>query len=219
MKRSTSLLCLGLILSTPLVAQTADDLNEGFRLSHDSSATPNPYSLKWWGRSGYFYFIQQTEDLREPFNYFPYAVMGSDGIEGIDFDTNAEMIFFRLRYTNDTQSELYLGDFDGDNVANGDELVQSTSPFEWFTTDGDLMADDWELFWFGDLDEVDATNADGDFTINLEESELGLDPTADERGKAITYTYNAVGRLTQASNDSVTLTYTLDEEGNILSKN
>ena len=58
-------------------------------------------------------------------------------------------------------------------------------------------------------------NDDTDYTNNLEESQLGLDPTADEKGLALTYTYDDLGRLTAVSGNATTASYTLDEEGNI----
>lgn len=218
MKLRYFLIPLAIFLASSLSAQTADDLNEGTVVTHDEANAPTPYSFKWWGRNGFYYFIEQSETLKE-WTYFPYAVIGSDGVEGVDFDTNSDRLFLRLRFTNDTNSPLLTSDFDGDNVLNIDEFQLGTDVFSWLSSDGDLMADDWELFHFGDLDELDATNDDGDFTTNLEESELGLDPSIDERGSALTYTYDPVGRLTQASSDEVTITYTMDEEGNILTKN
>jgi len=214
MKLHTLLIPLALLVAVPLSAQTADDLNEGTVLIYDESNAPTPFSFNWWGHSGYFYFIEQSETLKE-WTYFPYAVIGDDGIEGVDFNTNSDKMFLRLQFTNDPNSALLTADFDGDNVGNGDELLQGTNVFGWLTGDGDLMADDWELFWFGDLDETDASNADGDFTTNLEESELGLDPTADERSKALAYTYDALGRLTTVAGNQNAISYTMDEEGNI----
>ena len=78
-----------------------------------------------------------------------------------------------------------------------------------------MLADEWELFFFGDLSQGDTDNDDTDYTNNLEESQLGLDPTADEKGLALTYTYDDLGRLTAVSGNATTASYTLDEEGNI----
>jgi len=65
------------------------------------------------------------------------------------------------------------------------------------------------------VSQGDTGNDDTDYTNNLEESQLGLDPTEDEKGLALTYTYDDLGRLTSVGGNSTAVSYTLDEEGNI----
>ncbi len=121
------------ILSVALVsfvqAQTAADLNEGTRLVYDSSNTLQPYSFKFWGRSGYFYYIEKTDDLMDVWDYFELAVIGNDATESLDFNSTSSAFFLRLRYTNDRNSELFWGDFDADPISNYDEALMGMNPF------------------------------------------------------------------------------------------
>lgn len=130
---------------TCLHAQTASDLNSGLTLSYDTAL--NEISVDWWAKSSFFYFILETEDLvDDPWTYFPYAVLGSDAVEGIALTSNAPMMFFRLERTNDANSPVLQLDLDGDLVGAGDELLQGTDPFLSQSMDGDTIPDDWELF-------------------------------------------------------------------------
>ncbi|MFW2478909.1 MAG: hypothetical protein ACN4GF_02090 [Lentimonas sp.] len=205
-----------------LHAQTATDLNEGLTISHDPTAFPTlPFELAFWARPNFYYFVLQANDLKGDWSYHDYAVKGISGagglgdVEGFRFDASASMLFFRIEFTNDQFDPILTADFDGDFVTNKAELDQGTDVFDMLFSDPDLLADDWELFYFGDLTQDDSDNDDADYTNNLEESQLGLDPTADERGLALTYTYDDLGRLTGVNGNSTALSYTLDEEGNI----
>tara|TARA_B110001469_G_scaffold125889_1_gene142219 strand:+ start:914 stop:1570 length:657 start_codon:yes stop_codon:yes gene_type:complete len=205
---------LALATVSGLVAQTASDDNEGLVINHNGAL--DEISVQWWSKSSFYYFLLQTTDLvDEPWTYFPYAVLGDDSPQGIVMSLTGSKMFFRVELTDDPNSEVLLADFDGDFVTNKAELDQGTDVFDMLFSDPDLLADDWELFYFGDLTQGDSDNDDADYTNNLEESQLGLDPTADERGLALTYTYDDLGRLTGVSGNSTTLSYTLDEEGNI----
>jgi len=207
-----------LILAGCAFAQSETDLNEGLTINYDAAGSPSPYTLRWWGRSGFYYFIEESDDLKN-WTYFPYATVGSDDIGSVSFDIDANRKFFRLYLTNELDSPILTNDFDGDFVPNKAELDQGTDVYSLSFSDSDLIADDWEYYFFGNLNQNDGGNDDSDFTDNLEESQLGLDPNADERGFAFTYTYDAVGRLIGASSNMLTVSYTLDEEGNILNKN
>ena len=110
-------------------AQTATGLNEGTHLVYDSSNTLQPYSFKFWGRSGYFYYIENTEDLRTTWDYFELAVIGNDAVESLNFNSNSSAFFLRLRYTNDPYSELFIGDFDSDSIINYNEALMGMNPF------------------------------------------------------------------------------------------
>ena len=209
---------LVLILAGCAFAQSETDLNEGFTINYDAAGSPLPYTLRWWGRLGFYYFIEESDDLKN-WTYFPYAAAGSDDVEILNFDMDSNRKFFRLNLTNDLDSTILTDDFDGDFVPNKAELDQGTDVFSLSFSDSDLIADDWEYYFFGDLNQNDDDNDDNDFTDNLEESQLGLDPNVGESGFAFTYTYDAVGRLTGASSNMLTVSYTLDEEGNILNKN
>lgn len=226
MNKRIAALTFGVIYFVGLHAQTATDENEGLTISQDAAAFPTlPFELTWWARPNFYYFVLQTDDLTEDWSYHDYAVKGILGVgglgdvEGFRFDSSSSMLFFRIEFTDDPSAPVLTADFDGDFVPNKAELDLGTDVFDLLFSDPDLMADEWELYFFGDLDQIDTDNDDADYTNNLEESQLGLDPTVDERPSASSYTYDLLGRLTGASNDIVTVSYTHDEEGNILTKN
>lgn len=206
-----------------LVAQTATDLNEGLTVTHDPATNPTlPFELTFWGRPNFYYFVLQTSDLTTDWAYHDFAVKGVAGagglgeVEGFRFDSSTSKLFFRIQFFDQNSNDpVLLADFDGDFVTNKAELDQGTDVFDLVFSDPDLLADEWELFFFGDLSQGDTDNDDTDYTNNLEESQLGLDPTADEKGLALTYTYDDLGRLTAVSGNATTASYTLDEEGNI----
>lgn len=199
-----------------LYGQSASDLNSGLTISHDSSL--GEFSLSWWGIADFYYFVLGTEDLvDEPWVYFPYAGKGADAVLGPPpFATNASKMFFRLEYSDDTNSELLTTDYNGAGISAWQQLDLGFNPFEWVDSSQNQIHDAWELHFFGMIGIDPAGNDDGDYTNNLEEFELGLDPTVDETGMALTYTYDNAGRLIAVNGNSTTLSYTLDEEGNII---
>jgi hypothetical protein len=222
MKRQTLLIALAATSCGAVLAQTATDPNEGLIIVHDPVTNPTmPFEVTWWARPNFYYFVLQTSDLTQSWSYHDYAVKGTAGagglgdLEGFQFDSSASMLFFRIEFTDDPNAEVLLADFDGDFISNKAELDQGTDVFDMLFSDPDLLADEWELFFFGDLSQDDTGNDDADFTDNLEESQLGLDPTVDEKGLALSYTYDDLGRLTGVSGNSSAASYTLDEEGNI----
>ncbi len=119
----------GLALVSSATAQTATDLDEGTRLVYDSSNTLEPYSFQFWGRSGYFYYIENTEDLTTTWDYFELAVIGRDAAESLDFNSTSNSFFVRLNFTNDRNSELFWGSFDTDPISNYDEALMGMNPF------------------------------------------------------------------------------------------
>ena len=120
---------VGLAFVGSASAQTATDLNEGALLVHDSSNTLLPYSFKFWGRSGYFYYIEKTEDLTTTWDYFELAVLGKDTAESLNFNSTSSALFLRLRFSNDRNSELFWGNFDTDPISNYDEALMGMNPF------------------------------------------------------------------------------------------
>lgn len=132
-----------LTLAVEASAQTATDLNEGFRLVHDD--TTGVFTLSWWGKAGRSYFVQTSTDLME-WTYLPMVESGSDDVSGIQF-TNAEpRQFWRLRYTDAaTGGNAETADFDGDKVSNLLEAQNNTDPFSNEDSDGDGIPNDWEV--------------------------------------------------------------------------
>ncbi|TVP81334.1 MAG: hypothetical protein EA353_01660 [Puniceicoccaceae bacterium] len=179
--------------------------------------------LSWPTELDRYYFIQKSSTLgADSWAYHDYAVKGDGSLESTTVDGSLAKQFFRLEFYDGSEfplPEALTADFDGDGTDNKTELDQGTNVFGLTFSGSDFIPDEWNYFYFGNLDQSDTDNDDGDYTNNLEEYQLGLDPTVDERVFAVTYTYDVVGRLITASNDSVALTYTLDEEGNILGKN
>ena len=79
-----------------------------------------------------------------------------------------------------TNSQEYSGgtdpnssDADSDGVSDSDDSNPASST----DSDADGLPDDWENHWFGDLDETAAADYDGDGNTNLQEYQMGTDPT------------------------------------------
>jgi hypothetical protein len=90
--------------------------------------------------------------------------------------------------------QVGTGDPDGDFVSNEEEEFYGTNPADANSspdTDGDGIADGWELKWFSDLTIADSTlrpggantNSDGDFDTDREEYTAGTDPTDQFSGR------------------------------------
>lgn len=183
MKNRILALTLATVTCGGLSAQSATSLNEGLTITHDPVGNPTlPFELTFWGRPSFYYFVLQTSDLREEWSYHDYAVKGSAGagglgdVEGFRFDSSSSMLFFKVEFTDSASDPVLTGDFDGDFINNKDELDQGTDVFDMLFSDTDLLADDWELFWFGNLLEDDSGNGDSDGLTNLEESRTGGNP-------------------------------------------
>jgi hypothetical protein len=129
MKKPLLLAASGIAFACSAVAQTATEPNEGTVLVHDSSNALLPYSFKFWGRSGHFYFIEKTEDLTTAWDYFELAIIGNDAAESLDFNSTSDALFLRLRFTNDRSSELFWGNYDSDPSSNYEEALMGMNPF------------------------------------------------------------------------------------------
>ena len=169
-------LILGLLSSSaPLIANpTENDPNAGLQIRHNAAA--NTLNVNWFARESNYYFLMETTDLAsEPWTYFPYAVLGSNSVEGIEMQMPAdtEKMFFRLSYTNDEDSTLLTSDFDNDGISNGDELRNLLNIYDNSDLNGDGVPDDWESFFGANIDSADN---DGDGWTNLEEYSMGTNP-------------------------------------------
>ena len=85
-----------------------------------------------------------------------------------------------------TPAELALqgadGDPDGDTFTNLAEQTGFTDPTNAFSspdTDFDGLPDGWELYYFGDLDEIGSGDPDGDGSTNRAEIAAGTNPALD----------------------------------------
>lgn len=173
MKTFTSIFFLLVTSIVTLTAQpAAGDDNEGLQIYHDQ--TTNEVNVDWWAQDGFYFFLKETTDLaNDPWAYFPYAVLGTDAVEGVAVDANAGKMFFRLEYTDDEDSALLTSDFDDDGVNNGDELRRALNIFDNLDLDSDGLPDDWEQF-FGAF-SASADN-DGDGFSNGDEEASGDNP-------------------------------------------
>lgn len=178
MHNTYSLALLAAILIGPLHAQTATDLNEGLRITYDGAQ--QEYTVNWWSRADHYYFLLETTDLvDDPWAYFPYAALGDDGVKGIVLSSSSDKMFFRVEWTNDTNSPMLQVDHDNDQVGTIDELQQGTDPFLSQSLDGDTIPDDWEVFHGLDTTVgVDSSgdDADGDGATDASEFTQGGDP-------------------------------------------
>lgn len=152
-----------------LVAQpTATDLNAGLQISHNVAS--NEVEVDWWGKNDSYYFLMETTDLvSDPWAYFPYAVKGSDAVEGVAVSIGADKMFFRLESTNDPASPILSADFDNDYIFNADELLYGLDPFGGFVdSDNNGFPDDWEAALYGGTVPAGA-DFDGDRVSDLDE--------------------------------------------------
>lgn len=183
------------------------------------SVGPSDVELSWLTENDFYYFIQKSETLEVgSWTYESFATKGDSLVRFVSADSSPLKQFFRLEFYDPAVSPLpavLTANFDGDLADNKTELDQGTDLFGLTFSDADSLFDEWEFSFFGDLSQSDAGNDDLDFTNNLEESQLGLDPMLDEKGLALTYTYDDLGRLTAVSGNATAVSYTLDEEGNI----
>ncbi|WP_193213912.1 hypothetical protein [Luteolibacter marinus] len=72
-------------------------------------------------------------------------------------------------------------DPDGDFSTNLEELLAGSDPSDQLSSpndsDGDNLPDSWELNYFGNLDQDEFGDSDGDFSFNYEELAAGSNPT------------------------------------------
>ncbi len=182
-----SLLCglavtLGAFADLPL--PTANDPNEGVQLTRNVSATGEICcTLWWWGRSGWTYFVQLSEDLIT-WHYLGGAIAtGEDApIGSLSFNpSGTDRFFVRLKRVQIVSADPFNADFDGDKVANETEIDLGTDPLHAADTDHDGMSDDWETRYGLNPNVNDASaDTDGDGISNLAEYQtgaFGTDPT------------------------------------------
>lgn len=224
MKKVTFVLLAAILGKAALYGQSADDQGIGLRFVYDRPL--DRFEMKWWAKSGVFYFVQQTNDLREPWSYFPYAVAGEDDVEGffIQRPLDEASMFFRVKYTDDLNSSLMTEDFDGDGISNGDELTTwgHVEVFDAATivdTDGDGMADYWEIFYFGGLGRDGTGDFDNDGILDKFEWQMRSNPASNDSSLAALrdeFSYDNRGwlaayRLAVSKSRS----YSADAEGNL----
>lgn len=164
----------------PVGAQTGDDPNEGLTLQLASDVA-GAYSAKWWGHTGRTYFLQRSTDLATPWEYFPLIETGADAPLSYGFVNDAPRVFVRLRILEQTYSDPYTVDSDGDGLTNQQEFTLRTDPFS-TDTDGDDLPDGWEfIHGLNPRDPADSlTDPDGDGRSTAQEYLEGTDPLTND---------------------------------------
>jgi hypothetical protein len=146
--RHLSALC-ALALAAPLItpvafAQTAEDPNEGLKLTVDTAIT-NGYQVSWWGRSGRTYFLQRSEDLIGRWSYFPLIEIGKDAPLSYGFVNPSPLVFARVTYLDQILTDPYGTDSDSDGLSNQEEFWFKTELFS-PDHDGDGVVDGLDAF-------------------------------------------------------------------------
>ncbi len=171
-------------------AQTSTDMNEGVRMTADS--TTGTQVLTWWGKTGRTYFVQQSFDLIN-WTYVPVVLSGTAAVEGVNFTCTDSRQFWRLKYSTVSTGGLpaTAADSDGDGLSNYDEItLYHTDPLN-PDSDGDGILDS---------DEVD-------FNLNKTGNDMVL--------SAPVLQYDSVNRLIQSTTTGTTNAVGYDQEGNI----
>ncbi|WP_009961005.1 RHS repeat-associated core domain-containing protein [Verrucomicrobium spinosum] len=120
---------VALLCAPVLSAPTASDPNEGLQLTQESTGV---YNLSWWGRSGWTYFIQQSDDLVN-WHYVPVVEAGGGEVISWGFSSTAERQFFRLRLSDaPAGGDPEVADFDGDGMGNAQELAAGGDPLNYY---------------------------------------------------------------------------------------
>lgn len=123
------------------IAQTPDDINEGTKIEDD--AANSILRFKWWARSGRTYFIQHSDDLRNPWQWVPVLESGNDAIKEWGFTFTGSMLFLRLQYTDQATLDPDGDDFDLDGVPNLYEVQHGNNPLVIEDSDLDGLPDGW----------------------------------------------------------------------------
>jgi len=167
-------------------------------------------SIDWIGASGRTYFVEWSTDLKN-WEYFPIIYSGNSSELSHGFNTTATEFFVRLKWTDTPDGgDPNLADFDGDGwgslyelqVLGTDPLVRDTdgdgSPDGSESFDGDNFSDLWEINYFGNVTTLTESDHSGDIDndglSNLQESQLGLNPSnPDHDGDGMLDGYEVTG--------------------------
>ncbi len=188
---------------------------------------PAQFLLDWQGEPGWTYFIQVSTDLQS-WMYVPEMTWGANHDPYVFSPVNGTgqlipKFFTRLRMSDIPVADLEdakNSDFDNDGVSNMDELQAGTDPFAFVDTDMDSLPDAWEMEQFGDLDEDADGDSDNDGIKNFDELRYHLDANsndADASGSKLTFSYDGDVFTGLTITTGETLTFTYDENLNILS--
>ncbi|MCH8474216.1 MAG: hypothetical protein LAT55_03200 [Opitutales bacterium] len=203
------------LLATP-PPPTADSLNSGLLVHYDDGT--ESFHLTWWGIDTHYYFIEQTEDLKN-WSFVPTVEEGADDPLAMAFQISADRWFWRVRYSNDPESDLLAADYNGIFLSAWDQLQLGYNPFDWVDTDENDLHDAWEMHYFGALGVDSEGDPNNTGLTNADAFVLGADPTTDESADPAlreNFTYDDRGWMSgyqPAAGDA--LTYAFDAEGNL----
>lgn len=183
MKHAQIVAALLLTLSVACGIPTADDYNCGLGIQGATGSTT--MDITWFAKKDHYYFVKQTSNLRsKEWTYFPYAVKGSDGPEGIEIESNNDLMLFRLVFTEDPDDPMLHQDFDGDKVINIHELDKGYNLYDNSDSDSDSLPDDWEQHYFQALNHDSDDDVDGDGFSNATEFLFDTDPSKNYANEA-----------------------------------
>ncbi len=141
--------------TVPPAAQAAGDALECPVLNYNQN--DQIFTLSWWGRSGYYYFLRQSGDLHAWDTVTPYFHAGADMSSQWQIAAElTEPVFYRLALTDDLFSEIMQTDLMGDGFPVGWKLLfnlDPQSPLDGESTSGNPVLT-WQAFydaWFGML--------------------------------------------------------------------
>ena len=164
----TPIMALAFIASA--AGQTANDPNEGARMTHGAG---NSYTFSWWKHTGRTYFLQQSTNLTT-WMYFPDVIEpGTNTVRSYGFSfTGTDRFFLRLAFSEIPTTDPANADFNGDGLGNADDLQIGLDPLE-LDLDGDGLTNAQEYaagtnpFW---------NDTDGDGVIDGADA-FPTDPT------------------------------------------
>ena len=106
----------------------------------------------------------------------PTVEEGADDPLAMAFQLSADRWFWRVRYSNDPESNLLSADYNEIGISAWDQLQLGYNPFDWVDTDENDLHDAWELYHFGLIGVDPDADSDGDGQTNLQEFNSGSNP-------------------------------------------
>ncbi|WP_309387265.1 hypothetical protein [Cerasicoccus frondis] len=170
----TTIILAGLCPIIQLYAQT--DLQQDTDLQIVDGAGVNELNLKWFAFNNYAYIILQSPDLETwtiPVAAEQVFVGQDQEITGLAFmkpnDPNADpnqlaqgASFFKLVMSPKPLQNPLEFDPDNDRVGSTTEFSLGWNPLDASSSDGDIVPDDLENYYWGGLSRDGTGNADGD---------------------------------------------------------